>query len=110
MLKPPVSKFRPDLSARLIDITEKQIPTKPKPIEALSHVTPLRHGGVIPPALRAARRLVGNVCSGTLGSSVTAKRSPRYSYQHISEVCMAETGCQIYCFMPHMICLILSTY
>ena len=53
MLKPPVSKFRPDLSARLIDITEKQIPTKPKLIVALCHATPLCHGGVIPPALRA---------------------------------------------------------
>ena len=32
MLKPLVSKFRPDLSARLKDIAEKQVSAKPQPI------------------------------------------------------------------------------
>ena len=32
MLKPLVSKFRPDLLARLIDIAEKQVPANLKPI------------------------------------------------------------------------------
>ena len=32
MLKPPVSKFRSDLSVRLKDIAEKQVPVKLKPI------------------------------------------------------------------------------
>ena len=32
MLKSPVPKFRPDLSARLKDIAEKQVPVKLKPI------------------------------------------------------------------------------
>ena len=32
MLKPPVPKFRPDLSVRLRDIAEKQVPAKLKPI------------------------------------------------------------------------------
>ena len=32
MLKPPVPKFCPDLSARLKDIAEKQVPVKLKPI------------------------------------------------------------------------------
>ena len=32
MLKPPVPKFRPDLSARLKDIAEKQVPAKLRPI------------------------------------------------------------------------------
>ena len=32
MLKSLVPKFRPDLSARLKDIAEKQVPAKPKPI------------------------------------------------------------------------------
>ena len=31
ILKPPVPKFRPDLSTRFKDIAEKQIPAKPKP-------------------------------------------------------------------------------
>ena len=32
MLKPLVPKFRPDISARLKDIAEKQVSAKPKPI------------------------------------------------------------------------------
>ena len=32
MLKPPVPKIRPDLSARLKDIAENQVPVKLKPI------------------------------------------------------------------------------
>ena len=32
MLKPPVPKFRSDLSVRLGDIAEKQVPAKLKPI------------------------------------------------------------------------------
>ena len=32
MLKPHVPKFRPDISARLKDIAEKQVPAKIKPI------------------------------------------------------------------------------
>ena len=72
----PAPRFCPDLCARLIDIADKQkkkkkqVPAKLNPIVALSHVTSLRHGGVLLPALRAARRMLGNVC--TLGSSVTA--------------------------------------
>ena len=41
MLKPAVSKFRPDLSTRLTDIAEKQVSAKLKPIVAPSHVTAL---------------------------------------------------------------------
>ena len=32
MLKPPMSKFRSDISARLRNIAEKQVPEKLKPI------------------------------------------------------------------------------
>ena len=39
MLKPLVPKFRPDPSARLKDIAEKQVPAKLKPIvEAIRYV------------------------------------------------------------------------
>ena len=40
MLKPPVPKFRPDLSARLEDITEKHVPAKLKPIEVMERDKP----------------------------------------------------------------------
>ena len=54
------------------------------------------------------RRLLRNVC--TLGSSVAAKAIP-CSYQQISEVWTAETGCQInvHCFMPSMLCPVLRS-
>ena len=35
MLKPLVAKFRPDLSVRLQDVAEKQVPAKLKPIVTL---------------------------------------------------------------------------
>ena len=35
MLKPLVPEFRSDLSARLRDIAEKQVPVKLKPIEVV---------------------------------------------------------------------------
>ena len=38
MLKPLVSKFRPDLSSRSKDITEKQVPAKLKPIVDLKRI------------------------------------------------------------------------
>ena len=37
--KPIVSKFRPDLSARLKDIAKKQVPAKLKPIVANGSLT-----------------------------------------------------------------------
>ena len=37
MLKPLVPKFRPDLSARLKDIAENQVPAKLKPIVGIIH-------------------------------------------------------------------------
>ena len=45
MMKPLVPKFRPDLSARLKDIAEKQVPVKLKPIVGSSPSAPhlIRH-------------------------------------------------------------------
>ena len=74
MLKPAVSNFHPDLSAHLTDIAEKRVPAKLKPMVALHHVTPLRHGGVIPPALRAGHL---EICAVALcGRRSPPKRSP----------------------------------
>ena len=70
MLKPPVPKFRLDLSARSIDVVEKQVSATLKLIVARPRMTPLRHDGVILSALRAARQQLGNM--RTLGLSVTA--------------------------------------
>ena len=40
-MKPPVPKFRSDLSVRLRDIAEKQVPAKLKPIVAHSRDVPM---------------------------------------------------------------------
>ena len=45
-LKPVVSKFRAHLSARLNDITEKQIPAKLKPIAVKGIIRPFELGEI----------------------------------------------------------------
>ena len=45
MLKTPMSKFCSDLSVRLRDIAEKQVPAKLKPIVGRTHTHTLESGG-----------------------------------------------------------------
>ena len=64
MLKPLMSKFRHDLSARLKDIAEKQVSAKPKPIGESGHVSDGR-------MVRASRKICVVLPSGVIQSHCT---------------------------------------
>ena len=84
MLKPAAPKFRPDLSARLTDIAEKQVFAKLKPIVDQSHMTHLRYGRFILPALRAGHL---EMCAVALCGR---RLPPKRSLQLATNICSVD--------------------